>query len=563
MRDKPLVRSALALIAGAFVLGACVRAVGDFFRGYADGGADALDAYDRSSLTSAQRGAVAFTLGDFGGLNTDTLETHAVPWRLAATALVLHDADVNGGEVARARVRTIMTRFGFLYPQRIANWPDGVAAPERALDAPLGVTLGAVRRGVPPVRLTAANLGCASCHASIAYDANGTPIAGVAWIGAPNTSLDLEAYVGAVYAAFKAARGDEARLLAAMQTLFPDTSRTELNSIRNFVLPRMRARLDQLAQAGDRPLPFVNGAPGLTNGVAALGMQFGVLGEDAYDSARGFTSIPDLGARGFRSALLYDAAYAPRTGAPNRAIARDEIDSAHLDRLAEITAYFTVPSMGVHPDRAADHFQDARDVFAFLRDYAPPRFPGPIDRQSAARGRGVYAAACASCHGAYDDGLEAPALVSFPNWTGPFDTDPARAEAFTPELISAVERSAYADHILARRTGQYAAPLLTGLWLSAPYLHNGSVPTLWHLMHPAARPTRFLTGGHRLDFARVGIAGRDAGGDYLYPDGYRPWSAPVLIDTRTRGLSNRGHAAEFEALSAAQRRDLLEYLKLL
>lgn len=563
MRDKTFARGALALIATVFLLGACVRAVGDFFRGYADGGADGLAAYDRATLTPAQRGAVAFTLSDFGGLNTDTLETHAVPWRLAAAALVLHDVNLNGGEVSLARVRTIMTRFGFLYPERIGNWPEGLAPPERAFEAPLGVTLGAVRRGVPPVRLTTANLGCASCHAGVTYGAAGDPITGIAWIGAPNTSLDLEAYVGAIYAAFKAARGDEARLLATMQQLFPDTTPTERNSIHDFVLPRMRARLDQLEQANDRPLPFINGAPGLTNGVAALAMQFGVLRDDAYDTARGFTSIPDLGARGFRSALLYDAAYAPRTGAQRRIIARHQIDTAHLNTLAEITAYFTVPSMGVHPDRAADHFADARDVFAFLRDYAPPRFPGAIERTRAARGRDVYARACASCHGTYDDSLERPELLSFPNWIGPFDTDPVRADAFTPELIAAVERSAYAEYILARRTGQYAAPPLSGLWLSAPYLHNGSVPTLWHLMHPQARPARFQVGGHRLDFTRVGVAGRDVDGDYLYPQGYRPWSAPILIDTRTHGLSNRGHAAEFEALSEAERRDLLEYLKLL
>lgn len=557
--------AAFAIIGLVFTLGACTAAMRDFFRGYATGRADALAAYDTDTLTPAQRGAVAFTLSDFGALNTDTLETHAVPWRLAAAALVLRDVELNGGEVSVARIRPIMIRFGFLYPETIGNWPDGLPPPPaRALEAPHGLSIGTVARDIPPVRLTAANLACSSCHAGHTYDANGAPLPQIVWLGAPNTSLDLELYVREVYAAIKAARGDEDRLIDTMQTLFPDTSEAEISTIRGFVMPRLQTRMDALEAAGDRALPFVNGAPGLTNGVAALRMQFGLLGDNAYESARGFTSIPDLGARGFRSALLYDGAYAPRDGAPDRAIRAEDIDQAHLDELAMVTAFFTVPSMGAHPDRAVDHLGEARDVFAFLRGYQAPRFPGRVDVRLAERGRVLYGERCASCHGVYDQSLENPSLLSFPNWIGPYDTDPARARAFETETAAAVEASPYGDLIIARATNAYVAPPLTGLWLSAPYLHNGSVPTLWHLMNPALRPARFQVGGHRLDYTRMGIAGQiDANGDYLYPGGYLPWSQPSLIDTRMGGLSNQGHTAEFEGLSDAQKRALLEYLKLL
>jgi cytochrome c peroxidase len=36
--------------------------------------------------------------------------------------------------------------------------------------------------------------------------------------------------------------------------------------------------------------------------------------------------------------------------------------------------------------------------------------------------------------------------------------------------------------------GGYVAPPLDGVWASAPYFHNGSVPTLWHVLNPAKRP---------------------------------------------------------------------------
>jgi hypothetical protein len=90
------------------------------------------------------------------------------------------------------------------------------------------------------------------------------------------------------------------------------------------------------------------------------------------------------------------------------------------------------------------------------------------------------------------------------------------------------------------------------------------VPSLWQLLNPSERPERFLVGGHRLDFESVGVdLVAAANGDFVYPENYQPWSHPLLIDTRARGLSNRGHESEFEDLSRAQKRALIEYLKLL
>ena len=158
-------------------------------------------------------------------------------------------------------------------------------------------------------------------------------------------------------------------------------------------------------------------------------------------------------------------------------------------------------------------------------------------------------------------------LTRFPNRLVPLDqigTDATRARAVTPALLRAVRESPVGRLVRLRITSGYVAQRLDGLWASAPYLHNGSVPTLWHLMHPSRRPERFEVGGHALDFSRVGIAGApDAGGVYRYRRGYRPWSQPSIYDTTTPGRSNRGHARDFEALSETERDALLEYLKLL
>jgi hypothetical protein len=127
-----------------------------------------------------------------------------------------------------------------------------------------------------------------------------------------------------------------------------------------------------------------------------------------------------------------------------------------------------------------------------------------------------------------------------------------------------VNGTVYRSDIAAAATGKLAAPLLSGVWASAPYFVNGSVPTLRHLLEPATRPERFMVGGHRLDFARVGLALEpDVSGLWDDASGYRGFSGSVEIDTRKPGFSNRGHEHEVRSLDAEEREALLDYLKLL
>lgn len=530
--------AALAVSAG---VAACASGQGawDFLRGHASAVSAAQQPYDLAALAPEARGAVRLALHDWGALNTDTLQTHAVPWTLTATALI------DGSEPNVASLRTRMESFGFVYPTRIANWPDGAGPQPRFDAAPLGLTLGTATRSIPNIELTIANLGCASCHAGPVWDANGKRT-GEVWLGAPNPDLDLEAYTDAVYRALKARIGpDDEAALAGIAALFPNVTQTERDTLRAFALPQARARLQALSAAGDRALPFVNGAPGLTNGVAALKLKLGALPQGpAAMAERGFTSIPDLHDRAWRTSLLYDGSYgAP--GKPDRVLEAGDLTPAHVRDLAHLTAFFIVPSMGVAPGRVADQNAAAEDVMAFLSQSRPQAWPGALDAGQVAAGKAVYARACASCHGDYGaDGR----LTRFPNWTGPYDTDPTRARAFDAALATAVNRSgAYRAVVEARAGRGYAAPLLTGLWQSAPYLHNGSVPTLRQLILLEPRAATFRVGGHDLDMAAVGVG---AGGR-------------SVRDTRQPGLGNQGHAQEFAALPPAERDALLEYLKTL
>jgi hypothetical protein len=146
-------------------------------------------------------------------------------------------------------------------------------------------------------------------------------------------------------------------------------------------------------------------------------------------------------------------------------------------------------------------------------------------------------------------------------------TEPARWDAISDSLVDRLNSSKsapFSANISAKRVQGYVAPILSGLWMTAPYLHNGSVPTLWHFMHPESRPARFMVGGHRLDYTRMGLAGDlDAQGVYRDQSEYQPWSAPDLYDTATPGRSNKGHDSPFDRMSEDEKTDLLEYLKLL
>lgn len=503
--------------------------------------------------SEAERGIVTFAFGDWGALSTDTLATSGGPWKLITAAMALQEA---GGDVAAAQavdVGALYRRFGFVVPETIGNWPETLPAPEVEI---LGLNVGLAAKAVPPVAVTMSNIGCAACHASVMYDATGAPDLTRAWLGMPNTSINLEAWTGALFTAVRDFGGDADRLFATVDAMFPDTGWRERVMLRRVIWPRLMAVVEERDARFGRLMPFRASLAGATNGLDSLRNRLGLIpqGEMVRDSV--FNSVPDLGGRLWRRKLLNSGSYAIPGQDHMATVTAADITEDHRAALAGIVAFFTVPSMGVAQEVALAHVPDAVVVTEWMTEYRPQPFPGLIARDRLEEGQAVYARACAGCHGSYDASLTAPDLVSFPNWEGDVGTDMARADLLTEEVAAAVNGSAFGPLIASRTVAGYAAPPLTGIWASAPYLHNGSVPTLWHLMRPEERPVWFEVGGHRLDLLRVGI-------DLAPPVGYEPWSVPAEVDVRAFGLGNGGHEVGFADLSETEKDALLEYLKLL
>ena len=110
----------------------------------------------------------------------------------------------------------------------------------------------------------------------------------------------------------------------------------------------------------------------------------------------------------------------------------------------------------------------------------------------------------------------------------------------------------------------YQAPPLDGIWATAPYLHNGSVPTLATLLKSSDRPARFKrppsTDFEHYDTAHVGWK-FEVVTEPPSP-ALTPHEARFIYDTRRFGLGNGGHTFG-DKLSDDERMDVIEYLKTL
>jgi hypothetical protein len=105
----------------------------------------------------------------------------------------------------------------------------------------------------------------------------------------------------------------------------------------------------------------------------------------------------------------------------------------------------------------------------------------------------------------------------------------------------------------------YMAPPLDGIWASAPYFHNGSVPTLWHVLHPDDRPAVWRRTAVNMDQQRVGLQVEELS---ELPAGLSARSKRHYFDTRAFGKSRQGHDFPNQ-LSESERTAILEYLKTL
>ena len=195
---------------------------------------------------------------------------------------------------------------------------------------------------------------------------------------------------------------------------------------------------------------------------------------------------------------------------------------------------------------------------AWLNDAKPPAYPYPINPELAARGAPIYRDYCARCHG--ENGSDfSGALVGQVTPIEQIATDRHRLDSYSVALCANQNLlyTAYPPDRFShfRKTFGYANQPLDGLWLRAPYLHNGSVPTLRDLLNPTSeRPAVFYRGYDVYDPKNVGFIA-----SVKEEDG----QAYFKYDTALPGNGNFGHEGrEYGTSLPADEKDaLVEYLK--
>ena len=187
----------------------------------------------------------------------------------------------------------------------------------------------------------------------------------------------------------------------------------------------------------------------------------------------------------------------------------------------------------------------------------PPPYPYAVDQALVARGAAIYQQTCLECHGdhRFRDGIKAGSRMGQVVRASDIGTDRYRLDSYTAAFAAnqygLFPESPYRFRRF-RKTDGYANHPLDGIWARAPYLHNGSVPTLRDLLEPPERrPLAFFRGYDVYDRVRVGFVS-----DVAEEGGRRYFR----YDTSIPGNSNAGHLYGV-SLPDEDKQAVVEYLK--
>jgi mono/diheme cytochrome c family protein len=205
--------------------------------------------------------------------------------------------------------------------------------------------------------------------------------------------------------------------------------------------------------------------------------------------------------------------------------------------------------LGAAPHNKQDFLDQVAWLEKYLSEYPAPKYPFPINQELARSGKAVFDQNCATCHASDRTGKR----VSVEE----VGTDPERLKTWSRQ--AAIDSNKKVRSFGIERRGLvetepsgYIAAFLDGIWLRAPYLHNGSVPTLRDLLKPVAeRPQVFYRGYNVYDPVNVGFI----------TDGEAE-RVGTRYDVNERSSSNRGHEYGTD-LPQSQKDALIEYLKTL
>jgi hypothetical protein len=397
--------------------------------------------------------------------------------------------------------------FGFVYETEA----DG-----NERDLPIGVS----RRVVNGVEV--AWLNCGTCHTgTVRESAESQPRIVPAM---PSNNLDLHRFIAFILAIADDDRLSADRLIPAMEKAGAQFDWIDRLAWRYYVIPRVR---EGLLMRRVRLQPLLDAQPAWGPGrvdtfnpykLVQFGMPFRSLSPEERIGTADFPSIFEQGPRGDQQMNLHwdgdNASLQERnlSAALGAGVTERTVDHASIERIAE-----------------------------WLRTLPPDPSPHRPAVAAVQAGRAVYMEQCAGCHGYQaDDGYRFEgARLGQVTSNRQLRTDAARLDSYTERLrgyqLELFKGDPKYQFRHFKKTDGYANAPLDGLWLRAPYLHNGSVPTLADLLAaPDDRPTTFVRGLDVLDHERGGFeAPACTPGE--------PLAQGFCFDTREPGNGRGGH----------------------
>lgn len=193
------------------------------------------------------------------------------------------------------------------------------------------------------------------------------------------------------------------------------------------------------------------------------------------------------------------------------------------------------------------------DVLAYIESIEPPAFPKEIDTTLAKKGKRLFNRKCSNCHGTYGEKDTYPnKLVALSE----IKTDPYYARNFSTKkhLSTWYNESWYGQSpplSYVQPEDGYIAPPLDGIWATAPFFHNASVPTIEGVLNSKKRPT-YWQRTQKYNFEKLG---------WIYQESKKA-SSKKIYNTTLPGYSNEGHYFG-DQLTEGERTAVIEYLKTL
>ncbi len=196
------------------------------------------------------------------------------------------------------------------------------------------------------------------------------------------------------------------------------------------------------------------------------------------------------------------------------------------------------------------------DVLAYIQSIKPPKYKKEIDQTLALQGKQLFETNCSKCHGTYDVKWTYPNLLVPQSIIGT-DSFLNKSNYSNPQFIEWFNKSWFTkgDHPARLEPfNGYVAPPLDGIWVTAPYLHNGSVPTLDALLNSSSRPTFWSR-----DFKNQEFDYENVGWKFKV---HESQTGPEVYNTTLMGYGNYGHYFG-DVLNDNERKAVIEYLKTL